>query len=130
MMMKRTLTSLAALVVITACATPGRVVERQEPFTREPVGEESIRVHIQNNNFMDARLYAVGLGSRHYLGVVGGKQQVALEVPWDFSQPLRIEIDMLAGPKCTTRTLEVDPGDILDLRIESVFSKSRDCSQT
>jgi len=129
MMMKRTLTSLAALVLITACATPGRVVEREEPSTREPVGEESIRVHIQNNNFMDARLYALGLGSRHYLGVVGGGQQVVLEVPWDYSQPLRIEIDMLAGPKCTTRTIETDPGDIIDLRIASVFSRSTLCSK-
>ena len=56
------------------------------------------------------------------------KQQAVLEIPWDFSKPLRIEIDLLAGPKCTTDTIEADPGDILDLRIESVLSRSAACS--
>ena len=128
MMMKRTLTSLAVLVVIAACATPGRVVEHQDPFVREPAGEERIRVQVHNDNFMDARLYALGSGTRHYLGVVGGKQQVVVDIPWDFSQPLRIEIDMLAGPKCITRTIQTDPGDLLELRIEPVFSSSSLCS--
>ncbi len=126
--MRKTLMSLAALVAIAACATPGRVVERGQLFTREPVGEEMIRIHVQNDNFMDARLYAVGLSSRQHLGIVTGKQQAVLEIPWDFSEPLRIEIDLLAGPKCTTRTINADPGDILDLRIESVLSRSAACS--
>ena len=126
--MRKTLTSLAALVVIAACGTPGRVVERAQPFTRDAVAEGTIRVHVQNDNFMDARLYAVGLSSRQHLGIVVGKQQAVLEIPWDFSMPLRIEIDLLAGPKCTTRTIDADPGDILDLRIESVLSRSAACS--
>ena len=126
-MMKK-LTSLAALVVIAACATPGRTVEREQPFTREPVGEERIRINVQNDNFMDARLYAVGLGKRYQLGVVTGKQQAVLSIPWDFSEPLRIEIDLLAGPKCTTRTIDADPGDTFELRIEAVLSRSSACS--
>ena len=126
--MRKTLTSLAALVVIAACATPGRVAERGQAFTREPVGEAMIRIHVQNDNFMDARLYAVGLSSRQRLGVVTGKQQAVLEIPWDFSQPLRIESDLLAGPKCTTHTIDADPGDILDLRIEPVLWRSAACS--
>ena len=126
--MRKTLTSLAALVVIAACATQGRVVERGQPFTRDAVREGTIRVHVQNDNFMDARLYAIGLSTRQNLGIVTGKRQAVLEIPWDFSNPLRIEIDLLAGPKCTTDTIEADPGDILDLRIESVLSRSALCS--
>lgn len=126
--MKKTLMSLAALVVIAACATPGSVVERGQPFSRDVVAERTIRIHVQNDNFMDARLYAIGSSSRRPLGVVVGKQQAVLEIPWDFSQPLRIEIDLLAGPKCTTDTIAADPGDVLDLRIESVLSRSAACS--
>ena len=85
-------------------------------------------MHVQNDNFMDARLYAIGWSSRQHLGIVVGKQQAVLEIPWNFSKPLRIEIDLLAGPKCTTDTIEADPGDILDLRIESVLSRSAACS--
>jgi len=127
-MMRKTLTSLAALIVIAACATPGRVVERGQPFTRDAVTEGTIRLHVQNDNFMDARLYALGSSSRQPLGIVVGKQQAVLEIPWDFSKPLRIEINLLAGPKCITDTIEADPGDILDLRIESVLSRSAACS--
>ena len=127
-MMRKALTSLAVLTVVAGCATQGRTVERQDPFTREAVADQTIRVHVLNNNFMDARLYAIGLSSREQLGTVGGKQQATLAIPWDFSEPLRIEIDLLAGPKCTTRTIEADPGDIFDLTIESVFGRSSVCS--
>lgn len=128
MMRWKTLISIAALVVIAACATPGRVVERGQPFTRDAVAEGTIRLHVQNDNFMDARLYALGSSSRQPLGIVVGKQQAVLEIPWDFSKQLRIEINLLAGPKCITDTIEADPGDILELRIESVLSRSAACS--
>jgi len=127
-MMTKTLTWLAALVLIAACATPGRLVEREQTFTREPVEEETIRIRVQNDNFMDARLHALSLSGRHLLGVVTGKQQAVLAIPWDFSGPLRIEIDLLAGPKCTTRPIDADPGDTFDLRIDPVLSMSDACS--
>jgi hypothetical protein len=38
-----------------------------------------------------------------------------------------IEIDMLAGPKCFTEELPVDPGDVLELQIASVFSSTAAC---
>ncbi|SVD43657.1 uncharacterized protein METZ01_LOCUS396511, partial [marine metagenome] len=66
--------SLAVLVVITACATRREFSERERIFT----GEETIRVHVQNDNFMDARLHALGSGGRYLLGVVTGRQQAIL----------------------------------------------------
>ncbi len=127
-MMTKTLTALATLVVIAGCAKPRRLVEREQPFTREPVAEQAIRIRVQNNNFMDARLHAVGLHGRYLLGVVTGKQQAVLALPWDFSGPLRIEIDLLVGGECTTRIMDADPGDTFDLRIAPVLSMSVDCS--
>ena len=123
-MMTKTMASLAVLVVITACATPRELPERERFFT----GEETIRVHVQNDNFMDARLYALGVTKRFPLGVVTGGRQAVLSVPWDYYEPLRIEIDLLAGPKCTTEEIDADPGDTFDLRIESVLSRSAACS--
>ena len=122
-MMTKTMASLAVLVVITACATRREFSERERFFT----GEETIRVHVQNDNFMDARLHALGSGGRYLLGVVTGRQQAILEIPWDFSGSLNIEIDLLAGSKCTTRTIDVNPGDMFDLRIESTLSKTAVC---
>ena len=122
-MMTKTMTSLAVLVVITACATPRELPERERFFT----GADTIRVHVQNDNFMDARLHALGSGGRFLLGVVTGRQQAILEIPWDFSGSLSIEIDLLAGSKCTTRTIDVNPGDTFDLRIESTLSRTAVC---
>jgi hypothetical protein len=51
-----------------------------------------------------------------------------VDIPWTFGEPLRIEINLLAGPKCTTRTIDADPGDELELRIQSVFTSSSICS--
>lgn len=126
--MRSKMTSLAALALIAACATHGRTVEREQPFTREAVGDDVIRIIVQNDNFMDARLYALGVTKRFPLGVVTGGQQAVLSVPWDYYEPLRIEIDLLAGPKCTTEEIDADPGDTFDLRIESVLLRSAACS--
>jgi hypothetical protein len=125
--MKKTLTSLAMLLVVAACATPGQVVERGSPFSDTPLDEDRIRVHVQNDNFADARLYAIGRGVRRHLGTVTGKQVAVMDIPWTFGDPLRIEIDLLAGPKCTTRTIDADPGDELDLRIESILANTSTC---
>lgn len=125
--MKSTFTSLVTLLVIAACATPGQVVERGTPFSDTTPAEDRIRIHVQNDNFSDARLYAIGQVSRRPLGTVTGKQVAVFDIPWDFSSPLRIEINLLAGPKCTTRTVDAHPGDELDLRIESVLSSMSTC---
>lgn len=127
-MMKRTLTSFAALLVIAACATPGQVTEYGTPFSDATLDEDRIRIHVQNDNFSDARLYAVGRGVRHSLGVVTGKQLAVVDIPWTYGEPLRIEIDLLAGPKCTTRVINADAGDELELRIESVLARASICS--
>ena len=34
---------------------------------------------------------------------------------------------MLAGPTCTTQPLDVQPGDILELQIQSMFNQSSFC---
>lgn len=125
--MARKHTALAALVLIAGCAAPGRAVQRAEPLTVEPAPEETVRLNVQNDDFSDARLFAVGIGSRRPLGVVAGKEVAVVDVPWDFSQPLRVEIDMLAGPKCTTRTVQADPGDSFDLRIHPTLFTSSHC---
>ena len=48
-------------------------------------------------------------------------------VPWSFSNDLRIEINMVAGPTCTTEPLVVDPGDELRLQIMSAITGSDFC---
>ncbi len=123
----RVVTCVALLVTSFGCTSAGPLVVREDPFTRAPVAERVIRLHVQNSNFNEARLYVIGLGSRTGLGIVQGKTHAVFSIPWERSEPLRIEINILAGSKCTTREISVDPGDTLDLQIEEDFFQTQGC---
>lgn len=98
-----------------------------QPFSGNSGRATSVRLIVQNRNFSDARLYALRSGRRTALGVVGGLQDAEFTLDWVLPEPLRIEIDMLAGPRCSTEEMQVDPGDILELQIDAVFSRSSAC---
>ncbi len=118
------LVAAAAALVISGCATGNRA-DAPEPFTR--ARPSSIRVIVQNRNFSDARLYTYRRGTRQFLGSVTGKQDGEFTVDWNMTGPLAVEIGLIAGPKCLTREMQVDPGDILELQIAPVFTSSTFC---
>lgn len=95
-----------------------------------PRGERTIRIEVLNLNFMDATLHALRGGERHRLGVVIGKGEATYTMEWPQSLPLQIEIDLLASGSCITRPLQVDPGDIIELQIQSRLSMDPDCIRT
>jgi hypothetical protein len=90
-------------------------------------GAESIRVYVTNLNFMDATVWAVSSASRRRLGTVTGKREAVYTVPWDFSTDLWLEIDMLAGGRCRTESLPVDPGDDIEVIIDVNMNGSPLC---
>ncbi len=112
-----------AALLLTSCSTaPGQ----GSPFSGGGVREE-IRIEIRNLNFSDATLWAIGGGTRRRLGVVPGKGDVSFTVPWRFSQSLAIEIDLLAGVRCTTQEMIADPGDIIEVQIDVDLRRSEYC---
>jgi hypothetical protein len=117
---------LALLVATAGCAT-SRPLASSDPFATGDGRASSVRIEVQNLNFTQARLYAIRDGQRLNLGTVEGKQDDDFTMEWLFSHELRIEINMLAGPTCTTEPMVVDPGDILQLQISPVFSQSSFC---
>ena len=48
---------------------------------------------------------------------------------YDDAEALYMEIDMVAGPKCFTPELQVDPGDILELQIAVNFNDTPGCTR-
>ena len=96
-----------------------------------PFGEEaldtSVRIYVTNLNFSDATLWAVTQGSRRRLGILTGKTEEVFTLPWETSLDLQIEIDLLAGPRCTTRAMPVDPGDDIELIIDQDLARSALC---
>lgn len=88
---------------------------------------QNIRIFVTNLNFMDATLWAVTTGTREKLGIVTGKRDAVYTLPWRGFTDLRIEIDILSGPRCFTESLPVDPGDDIELIINVEMLNSPLC---
>ena len=115
----------AATTFGAACAA--RAGEGNPAIT--PGLEDQIEIRIINNNFSDARMYAVRPGAREYIGMLTGKTEANYFLDWDISQTLSIEISLLAGGTCTTEELIVDPGEALFLSIDSTLATMTNCRQ-
>lgn len=107
----------SALLVLTACASGGPKASGS-PFSEDLAERQEIKISVQNNNFSDVTLWAlVRDGRRQRLGQVTGKTDAVFTLPWRFSEPMRLEFDLVAGPRCTTENIDVDPGDTLEMII-------------
>lgn len=125
---------LMLALVTVGCAQTGRPLAgggggvSDDPFSTSTDRPNRIRIEVRNLNFADARLYAIrDGGARMSLGSVTGKTDASFTLDWRLNQDIRIEINLLAGPTCMTRRIQVQPGDILELQIASVFSQSSFC---
>ncbi|MFC1661971.1 hypothetical protein ACFL3S_11075 [Gemmatimonadota bacterium] len=96
------------------------------PFEQGPRAN-SIRIYVTNLNFSDATLWATTPSGRRKLGILTGKRETVYTIPWDYPTNLQIEIDLLAGSKCTTRAMAVDPGDDIELVIDQDLTRSPLC---
>jgi len=113
------------LWVATACG--GVSPSLNDPYA-DAGDRNEFRLHVQNDNFYDARITVLARGNvRQQLGYVTGKTDGVFTVPWTFSNDLRVQIDFVAGPTCTTDVLTVDPGDDLRLHILSAIADTNFC---
>jgi len=109
---------LAALLVLTlvGCGTRGPRAGAN-PFDGSGAGVPQMRLRVRNANFYDATITAIGDSTQRRLGVVGGNQSATFSMPWEFSSGLRVRVDLLAGPSCTTDVIQVNPGDDIEFQI-------------
>lgn len=95
-----------------------------DPFAGDSGGgQRNVRLRVQNDNFYDATISAITDTGRRRLGTVGGNQTAVFTMPWSFAGGLRVQIDLLAGPTCTTDPVPVNPGETIDLRIPASFDR-------
>jgi hypothetical protein len=105
------LASVTALIVpVVACAGGRRDVGEVEPV-------RELTLHVLNDNFYPATIYAVWSGYRRRLGVVEGNQEDTFRFTWS-PMELSVEIRLLAVGSTTTYSLPVDEGDVLELRVQ------------
>jgi hypothetical protein len=109
------------------CASSTLASSGDDPFSQSTTAQQ-IQIKVVNLNFQDATIWAlISGGRRQRLGIVSGKREAEFTLPWRFSEPLRLEFDLVAGPRCVTEDLTVDPGDLLELQIASDFYATPGC---
>lgn len=120
--------ALVALTLAAAACATGNPLQSDGPFDAAGGERELVTIDVLNNNFGDVTLWALRSDAeRIRLGNVTGKTDARFSIPWRFSEPMRIEIDMVAGPRCVTENITVDPGDVLQLEIQPVFQQTAGC---
>lgn len=112
----RILVAAAVTCLLAGCASGGN---GSNPFSGGTRGESEIKVFVTNLAFMDATVHGVTNGSRRRLGRVTGKRELVFTMPFRHPAEFYLEIDILAGPKCRTEKMMVDPGDHLELLIQT-----------
>jgi hypothetical protein len=115
---------LIPLALLTASCASGR--SSDNPF-QGGGGSDPIRLHVTNLLFNDATLYARLSGSRERLGILTGKDEETYTIPWEPASDLRVEIDLIAGRRCTTRPIPINPGDQVQLVIDRRLLSSGIC---
>ncbi len=107
---------LGLLVIVPGCGLLGRGGQRDMGWDDDPRVRE-LTLHVINDNFYDATIYAVWSGYRKRLGVVQGQGEDTFRFRWE-PMELSLEIRLLSVGSTTTYSLPVDEGDILELRVQ------------
>jgi len=108
--------SLAGVVIISGCASAR--TSGGNAFSQDMAERNEVEIQVLNFNFADATIWLLVRDSRRMrLGYVTGKSDAVFTIPWTFSEPVRLEFDLLATTRCITEEMMVDPGDILELQI-------------
>jgi len=119
---------VSALVTAAgACGSTGRRLPGANPFEEDGSTAAEIRIRVRNSNFYDATLTAVSDQGNRRLGTVGGNSSAVFTTRWTFTTGLRIQIDLLAGPTCTTDVITMSPGEELELEIPPDFRTATIC---
>jgi hypothetical protein len=120
-----------ALLVVLALAMAGCGTRgpspNANPFDGQSGDATQIRVRVQNANFYDATVTVIGDTAQRRLGVVGGNSSATFTMAWGFSGGFRVQVDLLAGPSCTTDVIQVNPGDEVEFQIPSDLGVSGLC---
>ena len=106
---------LALLLTVTVTAACGGKQAAGDAVLQG--GAPELTLVVQNFNFNDATVYAVGAGRREQLGRVPGNGEERFTFRWT-SPDIRVVVDFLSGGEQTTESMPVAAGDVLELVIE------------
>ncbi len=118
--MRRRVFLLAATMTVAGCLWQGHV---SNPFEEGGGGSGTIKLIVQNHNYNQATIKALGRSQRK-IGVVSGNSKRTFDLFWPTVDQLVLEIDLLAGTRFRTNSISLEPGESATLYIQQVTSMS------
>lgn len=108
--------ALCFLVVLVqaGCALRGEGVRTDPEAEGQP---EPTFLEVENQNFLDARIYVIWEGVRTRVGMVTGHTTETFQFEKQQGQLLRVEVDFVAGGGFVTEEMQVWPGETASLVI-------------
>jgi hypothetical protein len=103
---------MALMAFAAGCTQNGNRPE----FSRTPGQGTQVTIHADNQNFLDADVYALWNGQRDRLGMVTGKTTQTFDVPFR-DNDLQLQIDFVGSGVMTTDHITVWQGDQVDVVI-------------
>lgn len=108
-------------IVLVGCAGKGHDVGAT------PI-PKNIALRVTNHNFLDVVIYAVCEGQRTRIGVAGGSGYTLMDVPRRLlgpGQEMRLVGDAIGSDeRAVTETIVVQPGQFIELQLESSLVRS------
>jgi hypothetical protein len=115
------LAALILVMTVAGCAgtRTGNPFDGASPTGGGTPSTEVFRVQAMNPSFMDVTIYAINSFSRGQRVRVG-RLGTSREEVFSFSMPsatrdVRFELEYFTGPTCTTGSIVLVPGDIVEL---------------
>lgn len=102
------------VVVQAGCALRGEGVRTDPEADGQP---EPTFLEVENQNFLDARIYVIWEGVRTRVGMVTGHTTETFQFERQQGQLLRVEVDFVAGGGFVTEEMQVWPGETASLVI-------------
>lgn len=105
------------LFLSAACVTAGG---GGSPFDgADDPSANRITLEVRSLNFNDATIYVFRNTRRSRLGTITGEATEVFQVDWTAGFALRVEIDVVAGGRCVTRSIVPELGDVIVVQIPS-----------
>ncbi len=126
---------IALYLLVSGLVTAGVVLSPVPLIGQEPDpdpdaerGGQQTHVVVDNDNFLDMRIYAVSGGRRHQLGTVTGFTDAVFVLPnWVLvaNAPLRLmALPVGSARSYTSPAVTVDPGDLVEWQLRNNLTLS------
>lgn len=111
---------VAGLLSLLGCGLfPARL---PDPFAG--ANGDALTIRVENPTREDVEIEVAAAGLRESLGRVSARSRDQFQLPWPGSQEIRFHVNLIAGPRHTTRGVVVGPGDQIEMFIQTPIERT------